>query len=100
MNTQPAPIETVRVIVYGFVQGVSFRRWVQAQAEERELFGWVRNRSDGSVEALFHGEARQVDDMVRACNHGPALARVDKMHSEPAEYDGTEEFRIEHTVTV
>jgi acylphosphatase len=90
--------ETVRVFVHGFVQGVSFRRWLQGEALERGICGWVRNRSDGTVEALLHGEAQKVDDLVRACRHGPRMARVDKVHSEPAEYDGLEDFRIEHTV--
>jgi len=93
-----SPLQTVRVFVHGFVQGVSYRRWLQAAAMERDLSGWVRNRADGTVEALIHGDARKVDDLVRACRHGPALARVDKLHSEPAEYDGVEGFRIESSV--
>lgn len=90
--------ETMRIVVYGFVQGVSYRRWLQGEALSRDISGWVRNRSDGSVEALLHGDARAVDDLVRAARHGPVLARVDKMHSEPAQYDGIEGFRIEATV--
>lgn len=88
-----------RVFAYGFVQGVNFRRWLQGEALSREVYGWVRNRADGSVEALLWGDPREVDDLVRACRHGPALARVDRVHSEPAEYDGLiEDFRIEATV--
>lgn len=98
MESHQTATETVRVFVHGLVQGVSYRAWLQGQAEERELHGWVRNRSDGSVEALIHGDQKQVDDLVRACRHGPMLARVDKVHSEPAEYDGIESFRIEKTV--
>jgi acylphosphatase len=93
-----APLQTTRVFVFGRVQGVNYRRWLQGEALEREVYGWVRNRADGSVEALLHGEARVVDDLVRACRHGPMMARVDKVHSEPAEYDGLESFRIEATV--
>ena len=96
--TPPAPTETVRVFIHGLVQGVNFRRWLQGAALERGISGWVRNRADGSVEALLHGDARQVEDLVRACRHGPQMARADKVHSEPAEYDGLEDFRIEHTV--
>lgn len=99
MNT-PVPTETIRVFVHGFVQGVSYRRWLQSQALDRGIYGWVRNRTDGSVEALLHGDAHAVDDMVRACRHGPDLARVDKLHSEPAQYDGIQDFRIEQTVPV
>lgn len=93
-----APTQTVRVFVAGFVQGVSYRRWLQGEARSRGLYGWVRNRADGSVEAVIHGDAHLVDDLVRACRHGPDMARVDKVASEPAEYDGIETFRIEHTV--
>lgn len=89
----------VRIIVQGFVQGVTYRRWLQGEALERGIYGWVRNREDGSVEALLYGPARVVDDLVRACRHGPAMARVDSVHSEPAEYDGMiEDFRIENSV--
>lgn len=92
------PVQTVRVFVHGFVQGVSYRRWLQGEALQRGLHGWVRNRGDGRVEALIHGDAHKVDDLIRACRHGPAMARVDKTHSEPAEYDGIEGFRVESTV--
>ncbi len=98
VNKTNNPKETVRLFVHGFVQGVNYRRWLQGEALEREISGWVRNREDGSVEALLHGDARKVDDLVRACRHGPILARVDKVHSEPAEYDGIEDFRVEASV--
>lgn len=92
-NAQP-PVDTVRVFISGFVQGVNFRRWVEGEALSRDISGWVRNLRDGRVEAIFHGDARAVSDLVRACRHGPALARVDGVHSEPAVYDGLEGFRI------
>jgi acylphosphatase len=87
--------ETLRIFVHGFVQGVNYRRWLQGEALSRELSGWVRNKADGSVEAVLYGDPRCVDDLVRACRHGPSLARVDKVCSEPAEYDGIEGFRVE-----
>jgi len=99
MNSDtPRAVTTVRVFVHGFVQGVSYRRWLQGEALERGLSGWVRNRAEGTVEALIHGDAKKVDDLVRACRHGPALARVDRVVSEPAEYDGIEGFRVESSV--
>ncbi|MDE1151807.1 MAG: acylphosphatase [Micavibrio sp.] len=97
-SAENSPVQTVRVFVHGFVQGVSYRRWLQGEALERGLSGWVRNRADGTVEALIHGDARKVDDLVRACRHGPVMARVDKLNSEPAEYDGVAGFRIESSV--
>ena len=96
--TEPQKIAQ-RIIVHGFVQGVNFRRWLQGEALSREVFGWVRNRADGTVEALVWGLPREVDDLVRACRHGPDLARVDRIHTENADYDGLiEDFRIEATL--
>lgn len=96
-SATPTSVETVRVFVHGFVQGVAYRRWLQGEALERGLSGWVRNRADGTVEALVHGDARKVDDLIRACRHGPVMARVDRVVTEPAEYDGIEGFRIENS---
>ena len=90
--------KTVRVTITGYVQNVGFRYWIETEAEKRELDGWVRNRKDGSVEALFHGEERHVDDMVRACRHGPENARVDKISSEPDTFKGPEGFTQTDTV--
>ena len=64
------------VIVRGRVQGVGFRAWTEAIALERGLQGWVRNRRDGAVEALFAGPADAVAAMVAACRRGPPGARV------------------------
>jgi acylphosphatase len=98
MENQTKATETVRVFVYGLVQGVNYRRWLQGEALSRNVHGWVRNRADGTVEAILHGDFKAVDDLVRACRHGPISARVDRVHSEPAEYDGTPGFRIEDTL--
>lgn len=73
---QPAAAKAVRVRIEGRVQGVWFRAWTSEQAQARGLRGWVRNRRDGSVEALFAGEAQRVDEMVAACRQGPPLAQV------------------------
>lgn len=62
--------------VTGRVQGVGFRAWVVWEAQERGLQGWVRNRRDGTVEAVFAGPAEQVEAMLAACRQGPSLARV------------------------
>jgi acylphosphatase len=77
--------ETIRqVTIRGRVQGVGFRYWVEQQATARGLEGWVRNRRDGSVEALFAGPADVVADMVALCRRGPSSARVDAFQDEPA----------------
>ena len=59
------------VTVTGRVQGVGYRAWVDHQARNHNLEGWVRNRRDGSVEALFAGPADIVSDMVARCRRGP-----------------------------
>ena len=73
---------SVRVRISGRVQGVWYRAWTCEQAVLRNLDGWVRNMSDGSVEAVFSGLATDVDDMLRACHEGPGLAQVDTIDVE------------------
>ena len=68
------------VIMHGRVQGVGFRAFVEREALTRGIEGWVRNRRDGSVEALFVGEPEVVADMIEACRQGPLGARVDVQH--------------------
>jgi acylphosphatase len=81
-----------RLVITGLVQGVGFRAWTRREADRRGLRGWVRNRSDGSVEALLIGEARAVDAMVDACGQGPGMAQVDGVSRAPAEDDGSKAF--------
>jgi acylphosphatase len=76
-----------RVLIRGRVQGVGYRAWVEHQAVGLGLQGWVRNRRDGSVEALFEGADDVVDSMVAACRRGPFSARVDDVAEEPATPD-------------
>lgn len=66
----------VHVIIEGRVQGVGFRAWLEREARARTLAGWVRNRTDGSVEAVFSGADQAIRDMVKACGKGPRLAAV------------------------
>lgn len=73
----------VRVRIEGRVQGVGFRYWVIGQAAALALDGWVRNRRDGGVEAVFAGPADAVADMLRRCRQGPPLARVDDLAETP-----------------
>ncbi len=65
-----------RVIVEGRVQGVFFRHHTQQMAFRLDLKGWVKNRRDGSVEAIFEGDREQVDQVIQWCHRGPAEARV------------------------
>jgi acylphosphatase len=70
----------VHVVVHGRVQGVGYRAFVAREAERHRLEGWVRNCRDGTVEALFKGEAEAMDDMIAACRRGPFGARVDAVN--------------------
>ena len=80
--------ETIRqVTIRGRVQGVGFRYWVEHQAMAHDLEGWVRNRRDGSVEALFAGPEDVVVDMIALCRRGPVSARVDVVQDESANAD-------------
>jgi acylphosphatase len=74
-----------RVRVTGRVQGVGFRAWTAGEARHRGLRGWVRNETDGSVSALICGEARAVEDMLRALRSGPAAGDVAEVAAEAAE---------------
>lgn len=85
--------KTVRVRIEGRVQGVWFRGWTVDEAQARGLTGWVRNRRDGSVEAVFSGPAAQVDDMVKACGRGPSTAAVSNVEVSPASPPERAEFR-------
>ncbi len=76
-----------RVIIQGRVQGVGYRAWVEHRARVHALEGWVRNRTDGSVEALFSGPQDVVADMVASCRRGPSSARVAAVVEEPANFD-------------
>lgn len=83
-----------RVVISGRVQGVFFRDSCQREAARLHVAGWVRNRNDGAVEAVFEGDAEGVGAMVEWCRHGPPRARVDSVSvvDEPAE--GLTSFRV------
>jgi acylphosphatase len=76
-----------QVTITGRVQGVGYRAWVDHQARSHNLEGWVRNRRDGSVEALFAGPTDLVSEMVARCRRGPSSARVESVADEPASPD-------------
>lgn len=75
----------MRVVVSGRVQGVWYRAWTEKEALARSLDGWVRNRSDATVEAVFSGADGDVDAMLDACRTGPPLARVEGLVTEPCD---------------
>jgi acylphosphatase len=73
-----------QVSIRGRVQGVGYRAWLADEAVSRDLDGWVRNRRDGSVEAVFAGPDKVVADMIAACRRGPPMARVDAVDQHDA----------------
>jgi acylphosphatase len=75
------------VTIRGRVQGVGFRYWTRRAATARGLTGWVRNRRDGSVEAVFAGDEQAVADMIKLCRRGPEPARVATVDEQPAGAD-------------
>jgi acylphosphatase len=83
-----------RVVVRGFVQGVFFRDTVRRRAQTAGVAGWVRNNWDGSVEAVFEGDAESVARLVRFCRRGPRGARVDLIEVVDEEPEGLAAFEI------
>ena len=76
-----------RLTITGRVQGVGYRDWALTTGRRLGLSGWVRNRRDGSVEALVVGEETAVGTMIEACRRGPTMARVDAVDVEPVDLD-------------
>jgi acylphosphatase len=83
-----------RVIVHGDVQGVFFRDSTQREAESRGVAGWVTNRSDGAVEALFEGDPDAVKAMVEFARGGPGRADVEDVEVEEREREGHSGFQV------
>ncbi len=86
MSQNPAAeFTTLALSIHGRVQGVGFRRSLCEQAQMLGLTGWVRNRHDGSVEALVRGAAAAVDALVAWSRHGPPAAHVSAVEVAPGD---------------
>lgn len=77
-------MKAVRARINGVEQGVGFRAWVAQAAEPLGVTGWVRNRRDGSVEAMIAGDASKVDELLTLCWQGPPGSQVDGVSVEDA----------------
>ncbi len=86
-------MRAVRLRITGIVQGVGYRAWAEGEAVARGVRGWVRNRSDGSVEVLAAGPDEVVETYAAALWEGPPSARVDGISTEPASDPGAIGFR-------
>lgn len=82
--------ENIRVhaLIRGRVQGVFFRKETQKQAVIRNVRGWVKNRADGSVEAVFEGNRQDVSDLLRWCEQGPPAADVSSVQATETDFTG------------
>jgi acylphosphatase len=83
-----------RVVVSGRVQGVFFRDSCRELATRRGVSGWVANRDDGTVEAVFEGEPAAVETLVDWCRSGPPSARVDRVEVSDEEPQNDRSFRV------
>jgi acylphosphatase len=92
---------TLHVIIRGRVQGVGYRAWTHHQAQLHGLKGWVRNRRDGSVEAVFSGPSDLVDVMLKTCHQGPRGAVVESIEEVASGQEETalaQSFEVRETV--
>ncbi|HET7718110.1 MAG TPA: acylphosphatase [Bauldia sp.] len=89
---------TVHVTVHGRVQGVGYRAWAADEAERLGLSGWVRNRRDGTVEAVVSGEPEAVQTFIALCRDGPRAALVFDVKTEAYDNPPTIGFKVLPTV--
>jgi acylphosphatase len=90
-------MRTLRLRIAGRVQGVGYRAWAIRVADELGLCGWVRNRSDGTVEMLATGAAEALAALIEASRRGPRAAEVLDVAVEDAEPDGSTGFAVRAT---
>lgn len=83
-----------RVVVHGLVQGVFFRETVRRHAQTRGVAGWVRNNPDGTVEAVFEGEAEPVERLVTFVHEGPSGAIVERVDVVDEQEEGLSGFSV------
>lgn len=83
MTDQVISGKTHRLVIHGRVQGVYFRDSMRREAQRLGISGWVRNRSDGAVEAAVQGEPAAMDAIVRWARRGPERAQVERVEIEP-----------------
>ncbi|KAK6942770.1 Acylphosphatase-like domain [Dillenia turbinata] len=102
LNSSPDPpqssAKTVKLVIKGRVQGVCYRDWTVENARKLGLKGWVRNKRDGSVEALFSGNSDYVQEMEQQCRRGPPAAMVTGLDVFPSDEDPGSGFERRPTV--
>ena len=83
-----------RVVVHGYVQGVFFRDSLRRQAQQRNVAGWVANRPEGTVEAVFEGEPEDIERLVAFCRKGPRGAQVESLDVTEENPEGLAGFAV------
>ena len=69
-------MKKIHIIISGIVTGVGYRWWIKMRAKEKSIYGWVKNKTDNEVEAVFFGNEKDVDDLIKLCEKGSALSKV------------------------
>lgn len=85
------------LVIHGRVQGVCYRAWTAQQAQNLGISGWVRNRSDGTVEAVINGTEEAVEQMLAACRTGPGAAQVTGIDIDEIEPENVKGFEVRPT---
>jgi acylphosphatase len=75
-------MRNVHLIISGVVQGIGYRQWFRKEMDKLEVSGWVKNRDDGSVEAIISGNEKEIETLLSHARSGPPLARVTDIHIE------------------
>ena len=87
-------MKTVKIFISGRVQGVFFRGFIEKEAKERKLKGFVRNLDDGRIEIVVEGEDRKVNEMVEKCKEGPRHSEIRSVETEPLSNQGFDSFKV------
>jgi acylphosphatase len=91
------PTRTVHLTIEGRVQGVGYRVWTERKATSLGLLGWVRNKRDGTVEAVFQGAEGSVEAMIKVCRAGPPGAIVTRLETRAEDTDVFSGFEVRET---
>jgi acylphosphatase len=84
--------KTLHLMIHGRVQGVGYRAWMAATARQLCITGWARNRREGTVEAIIHGEETELDDLIALCQSGPPAAQVEHIDIAISDITAPESF--------
>ena len=88
-------MKRIRVIILGKVHGVSFRASAKEKADSLGVSGWIKNNQDGTVEAIFEGEEKKIEEILRWCREGPDLAKVKNVKVSEESYKGEfKDFKV------